>query len=54
MLQATPEEMITQLEVARSELTKKKNELEQKIASFSARRKAKEQGLEVPDQKRGR
>ncbi|KAF2257220.1 hypothetical protein BU26DRAFT_558619 [Trematosphaeria pertusa] len=43
MLEATPEEMISQLEVARSELVSKKIELERKIATISARRQEKEQ-----------
>lgn len=44
ILQATPEERIAQLEVARAELVLKKNEMERKIAMFAERRKAKETG----------
>ncbi|KAF2272894.1 uncharacterized protein EI97DRAFT_384696 [Westerdykella ornata] len=45
VLQATPEERIAQLEVARSELVSRKNELERKLKEVSARRLAKEKGL---------
>ncbi|KAF2464893.1 uncharacterized protein BDR25DRAFT_241340 [Lindgomyces ingoldianus] len=41
VLEATPEERIAQLEVARSELVTKKNELERKMASVAARRLTK-------------
>jgi hypothetical protein len=44
ILQATPEERITQLEFARADLVRKKNEMERKIAMFAERRKAKEEG----------
>ncbi|KAF2203859.1 hypothetical protein GQ43DRAFT_365913 [Delitschia confertaspora ATCC 74209] len=43
ILEAGPEEQIAQLEGARSELITKKNELERKIATVSARRIAREQ-----------
>ena len=37
-MEATPEEMIAQLEAARANLVREKTELEIKIAKFSARR----------------
>ncbi|KAF2190461.1 hypothetical protein K469DRAFT_559195 [Zopfia rhizophila CBS 207.26] len=43
LLEATPEQRIAQLEVARSELVTKKKELERKIAQVAARRAANEQ-----------
>lgn len=42
MLEATPEEMIAQLESARADLVGKKNEMERKIAAFAERRRAEE------------
>ncbi|KAF1943182.1 hypothetical protein EJ02DRAFT_421598 [Clathrospora elynae] len=42
-LEATPEERVAQLEVARAGLVLKKNEMERKIANFAKRRRAKEQ-----------
>ncbi|EUC48231.1 hypothetical protein COCMIDRAFT_87986 [Bipolaris oryzae ATCC 44560] len=44
ILQATPEERIAQLEVTRSDLVLKKNEMERKIAMIVEKRRAKEQG----------
>ncbi|KAF1962937.1 hypothetical protein CC80DRAFT_398987 [Byssothecium circinans] len=44
--QSTPEEMIAQLEAARTELVVKKTELERKITAFRTRQKEKEQGIE--------
>jgi predicted Co/Zn/Cd cation transporter (cation efflux family) len=41
ILQATPEERIAQLEVARAELVVKKNEMERKMGQIAARRRAK-------------
>ncbi|OAG15525.1 hypothetical protein CC77DRAFT_917932, partial [Alternaria alternata] len=43
ILQATPEERIAQLEVARAELVVKKNEMERKMGQIAARRRAKEE-----------
>lgn len=45
ILQATPEERIAQLEVARAELVVKKNEMERKMGQIAARRRAKEEAL---------
>ncbi|ORY18858.1 hypothetical protein BCR34DRAFT_473064 [Clohesyomyces aquaticus] len=41
LLEATPEERIAQLELARSELVAKKHGIEIKIANLAARRQAK-------------
>lgn len=38
ILQATPEERIAQLEIAREELVLRKNEMQRKIDNFKARR----------------
>ncbi|KAF2622674.1 hypothetical protein BU25DRAFT_300362, partial [Macroventuria anomochaeta] len=40
--QATPEEIISQLEIARDDLMMKKKEMERKIAGFQEKKKAKE------------
>ncbi|KAF7672012.1 hypothetical protein GT037_009911 [Alternaria burnsii] len=45
ILQATPEERIAQLQVARAELVVKKNEMERKMGQIAARRRAKEEAL---------
>ncbi|OCK84727.1 hypothetical protein K432DRAFT_400869 [Lepidopterella palustris CBS 459.81] len=42
-LEATPEEKIAQLEIARERLVSKRKEMERKIAAVTARRIAKEQ-----------
>lgn len=44
VLEATPDERIAQLEVARNDLVAKKNEMERKIAVFHARRAKEEEG----------
>ncbi|KAF2268176.1 hypothetical protein CC78DRAFT_15726 [Lojkania enalia] len=41
--EASPEDMIAQLEAVRADLVMKKNELERKIADFQAKRIGKEQ-----------
>ena len=46
--QATPEEIISQLEIARDDLVMKKKEMERKIAGFHEKKKAKE--LEAQEQ----
>ncbi|KAF2029040.1 hypothetical protein EK21DRAFT_113262 [Setomelanomma holmii] len=43
VLEATPEERIEQLELARRDLVVKKTEMERKIATFHERRRAKGQ-----------
>jgi hypothetical protein len=48
VLQATPEERIEQLEVARRDLVVKKTEMERKIATFHERRRAKQQAESEP------
>jgi cell division protein FtsX len=40
--QASPEEIISQLQIARDDLVMKKNELERKIAGFHEKKKVKE------------
>jgi hypothetical protein len=45
ILEATPEERIAQLEVARAELVLKKNEMERKMGQIAERRRAKEEAL---------
>ncbi|PSN69004.1 hypothetical protein BS50DRAFT_632829 [Corynespora cassiicola Philippines] len=47
VLEATPEDMIAQLQVARSELVNKKSELERKIARFTERQQEKERGSDT-------
>lgn len=44
MLEATPEEMIAQLEFAREDLVRKKTEMERKIEAFAKRKEGKPQG----------
>ncbi|CAO2651167.1 Nn.00g094640.m01.CDS01 [Neocucurbitaria sp. VM-36] len=48
ILEATPEEMIAQLESARADLVLKKKEMERKIANFAERSRSKEQGQAEP------
>jgi hypothetical protein len=43
VLEATPEEMISQLETVRAEWVVKRNEIERKIATFAERRKTEKQ-----------
>jgi hypothetical protein len=45
ILEATPEERIAQLEVARADLVLKKNEMERKMNMIAERRRAKEEAL---------
>ncbi|KAF1851856.1 uncharacterized protein K460DRAFT_270993 [Cucurbitaria berberidis CBS 394.84] len=47
MLEATPDEIIAQLEFARADLVLKKNEMERKIARFKERR-SEERGQTEP------
>ncbi|KAH7090350.1 hypothetical protein FB567DRAFT_589750 [Paraphoma chrysanthemicola] len=49
ILEATPEERIEQLELARRDLVAKKTEMERKIAAFHERRRAKEQEESKPN-----
>ncbi|KAH7361279.1 hypothetical protein BKA66DRAFT_425951 [Pyrenochaeta sp. MPI-SDFR-AT-0127] len=48
VLEATPEEMIAQLETVRAELVLKKTAMEKKIATFTERRKVDRQSEQEP------